>query len=90
MKIKIIKIVTFKCAMVSKNRIMKLLIKILYPNKGQIFIDKIIAVNLFNLFQIQTLLTVGTRSVSTNKEKLQRKRNLLWPKNLQEHLKIVS
>ena len=61
-----------------------------YFTKGRhIRIGKIIVVSLFNLFLIQIHLTAGIKFVNINKERQQKRRNLLWQTNHQEHLKIV-
>lgn len=53
-------------------------------------IVKIIGVSPFNLSLTLIHLTVGTKFENTSKEKLQRKRNLLWPTSHPEHHKIIS
>lgn len=75
--------------MLDSMKIKDLLIIVFVKNKGQISIGKITEVNLLNLLRIQILLIAGTKFVSISKEKQQRKRNLLWPLNNQENLKIV-
>ena len=75
--------------MLDSMKIKDLFKMVFIMNKGQISTSKITEVNLLNLLQIQILLVAGTKFVSISKEKQQRKRNLLWPLNNQENLKIV-